>query len=271
MTVDGLDSVSSRFPHGVSQGKLRVALFLARKATGLETLVATSRQGSRPYEIAGALLATAQSHAVPVLDRWRIPWRVNDLRAFCATRGAALRDLAVRAEYDRRSLQLVREFRPASLALYGYIYILTEPILGAYSGRIVNVHDSDLTVLNGDGTPRFPGLHATRNAIVAGEHSTRSCVHLVTEELDAGPVLARSRPYAVHAAFSRNGSTKLTTYGMKPSAGDGVKVYAYALRERMMGECWPLLMDEALRAMAARGRSLEDGGSHDGSNAWRTP
>jgi folate-dependent phosphoribosylglycinamide formyltransferase PurN len=118
----------------------------------------------------------------------------------------------------------------------GYLYILTEPMLTAFRGRILNLHD---------GEARFPGLHATRDAIVAGARETRSMIHVVDETLDGGPVLFTSRPYPVapfvHDAV-RAEETKI------------VKAYVYAHREWMIRDAWPSLLNAAI------GRSWCSGG-----------
>src|SRR5688572_9606750 len=62
--------------------------------------------------------------------------------------------------------------------------ILGKPVIDAFPGRIINIHPSLL--------PAFRGLNAQRQAIEAKVEWTGCTVHLVTEELDAGPILAQS-------------------------------------------------------------------------------
>jgi len=150
--------------------------------------------------------------------------------------------------YDRRSFDsqtaaMLARYDVDAVILLGYIYILTEPLLVAFPERILNVHDSDLTLRNEDGSPRYPGLHATRDAIVAGEFETRSSVHIVTPELDAGPVVARSNAFPV-APFVRMAATH--------GEHDIVRAYAYAQREWMMRSSWGALAFEGLRRILPR-------------------
>jgi phosphoribosylglycinamide formyltransferase 1 len=66
----------------------------------------------------------------------------------------------------------------------GYDRIHTEPLLEAFAGRIVNVHPSLL--------PDFAGaMDAVEQALHAGVKMTGATVHLVTGELDAGPILVQ--------------------------------------------------------------------------------
>jgi phosphoribosylglycinamide formyltransferase 1 len=128
-----------------------------------------------------------------------------------------------------------------AVVLLGYLYVLTEPLLEAYPDRILNVHDADLSLRTADGGPRYPGLHATRDAIYAGERETRSSVHLVTPELDAGPLVARSAPFPVasfvHQAVARG-------------EHDIVRAYAYAQREWMMRSTWGELAANGVERVA---------------------
>lgn len=123
------------------------------------------------------------------------------------------------------------------VVLLGYLFIVTEPLLTAFPDRILNVHDADLTLRTPDGRPRYPGLHATRDAIVAGEGETRSSVHIVTPDVDAGPVLALSEAFPV-APFVHDALAEGHT--------DIVRAYAYAQREWMMRSSWDALVADGI-------------------------
>lgn len=224
--------------NGTEPNKERVVLLVADRGAGLESLVRKSVEEKRSYQIVGALTTSPNSQAIPVLEQWGIPWRCHDIHDFYRSHEAKVRDLALRPEFDRISLERIAEFKPSLLALYGYIYVLSRTVLEAYPWRIINIHDSDLTVMNGDGGPKYRGLHSTREAILAGESFTRSTVHFATEELDAGPILVQSRPYPVH--------TELVERALELDALDSLKAYAYAHREWMIRDSWGELMDQAL-------------------------
>ena len=137
-----------------------------------------------------------------------------------------------REPFDAETAAMLRPFHVDAVICLGYLYVITEPLLMAYPDRILNVHDSDL--------PRYPGLHATRDAIYAGERETRSSVHLVTPQLDVGPVLARSEAFPVapfvHEAVGRG-------------EHDIVRAYAYAQREWMMRSNWGALAADAVERL----------------------
>ena len=70
------------------------------------------------------------------------------------------------------------------VCLAGYMRLLTPHFVGHYAGRLLNIHPSLL--------PAFPGLDTHTRALTAGTKLHGCTVHLVTEALDAGPILAQA-------------------------------------------------------------------------------
>ncbi len=73
---------------------------------------------------------------------------------------------------------------PLLVVLAGFMRILTPGFVNRYAGRLVNIHPSLL--------PAFPGLHTHARAIEAGCKFAGATVHLVTAELDHGPILEQA-------------------------------------------------------------------------------
>src|SRR6266478_8582817 len=94
---------------------------------------------------------------------------------------------------------LVRMLRDAGVELVilaGFMRVLKSPMLNAFPRRIVNIHPSLL--------PKFPGLEAWKQALVAGEKVTGCTVHYVDERVDHGDVIARREvPIFPHDAPER--------------------------------------------------------------------
>jgi len=198
----------------------RVAVLCSKRAPGLDDLL--SHPDFRTmYDV--ACVVTTENTAV--LEDSGVPVIHHSPRAF-----------DVRAEFDAITVQMLQQFDVDAVVLLGYIYILTAPMLDAFPGRILNVHDADLTLLGSDGRRRYTGLHSTRDAILAGERETRSTLHVVTEEVDAGPILAVSEPFPV---------APLVADALACGALDMIRAYAYAHREWMMRRCWgPMVVAE---------------------------
>jgi phosphoribosylglycinamide formyltransferase 1 len=82
--------------------------------------------------------------------------------------------------------QLVKMLRDAGVELVvlaGFMRVLHEAMLKAFPRRIINIHPSLL--------PKFPGLEAWKQALVAGETVTGCTVHYVDEQIDHGRILAQ--------------------------------------------------------------------------------
>lgn len=90
-----------------------------------------------------------------------------------------------RETYDRALLEIINHYQPQLIILAGFMRILTPIIVKAYENRMLNIHPSLL--------PHYPGLHTHQRVIDANDHEHGVSIHLVTEELDAGPVVTQAR------------------------------------------------------------------------------
>ena len=88
---------------------------------------------------------------------------------------------ADRAAYDRALVDLLRGDGVDLVALAGFMRIVGPELVGAFEGRMVNVHPALL--------PAFPGTSAVADALAWGVKVTGVTVHLVDEQVDHGPVL----------------------------------------------------------------------------------
>nr|WP_315466227.1 phosphoribosylglycinamide formyltransferase [uncultured Rhodoferax sp.] len=89
-------------------------------------------------------------------------------------------DAALMAEIDRYNTPEA----PVLVVLAGFMRILTPGFTAHYESRLTNIHPSLL--------PAFPGLHTHQRAIEAGCKLAGATVHLVTAELDHGPILEQA-------------------------------------------------------------------------------
>ena len=89
-----------------------------------------------------------------------------------------------RAAHEARLDAALREAGVTLVCLAGYMRLLTPFFVGAWRGRMLNIHPSLL--------PAFPGLHTHARALAAGVKLHGCTVHLVTETMDEGPILAQA-------------------------------------------------------------------------------
>lgn len=98
------------------------------------------------------------------------------------------KDYADREAFDAALAEVIDAFDtpdgPVTVVLAGFMRILTATFTNRYAGRLVNIHPSLL--------PAFAGLNTHQRAIDAGCQFAGATVHLVTAELDHGPILAQA-------------------------------------------------------------------------------
>ena len=86
-----------------------------------------------------------------------------------------------REAFDAELVRVIDRHAPTLVVLAGFMRILTPGFVNHYAGRLINIHPSLL--------PAFPGLHTHQRAIDAGCKFAGASVHLVTADLDAGPII----------------------------------------------------------------------------------
>lgn len=216
---------------------LRVAVLCSRRCPGVADLLSGGGPGGR-WNVVAALTTEESLPEQPLFESARVPVVSSPIRAFYRRRGRPISDLSVREEYDEDVARLLSCFHPDLLLFSSYLYFATCALLASRGGRVINIHGSDLYRRGPDGRPLYVGLRAVRNAILAGEPETRATAHWVTEELDAGTPILRSRPFPVSplvpAALARHDIAS-------------VKAYAFAHQEWMLNEAWGPMWRAVLR------------------------
>lgn len=88
-------------------------------------------------------------------------------------------------ESEEELVRLLRGAQVDFVVLAGFMRVIKEPLLNAFSGRILNIHPSLL--------PAFRGLEAWRQALEAGVSESGCTVHMVDAGVDTGKILGQSR------------------------------------------------------------------------------
>jgi len=93
------------------------------------------------------------------------------------------RGWASREEYERELVSRLRGYDVGVVCLAGFMRILSGPVIDAFPNAVLNIHPALL--------PSFPGTHAQQQALEHGVKVSGVTVHLVTRELDAGPIIVQ--------------------------------------------------------------------------------
>jgi len=102
-----------------------------------------------------------------------------------------------KAEYEEEIVNILRECQVEWVILAGYMRLIGDTMLSAFSNRIVNIHPSLL--------PSFPGKDAIGQAVNHGVKVTGVTVHLVDEGMDTGPILSQA---AIEVVEGNRGATE---------------------------------------------------------------
>jgi phosphoribosylglycinamide formyltransferase-1 len=94
------------------------------------------------------------------------------------------RDFATRDDFDARLAQELRDRQAGLVCLAGFMRLVGARLLDEFPNAVLNIHPSLL--------PAFPGVDAHQQALRHGVKVTGATVHLVTSELDAGPIIVQA-------------------------------------------------------------------------------
>ena len=210
---------------------MRVAGFMSGSGTNLRRILEQERSlKPSPYRVVLVFSDTEGSNSRIIADEYGVQHDCRDIREFYKEKKADRKDMKVREEYDRKTAELLRTMRIDVVALCGYMSIVTAPIYDSFV--TLNVHPADLTKME-KGKRKYAGLmgkEAVKAAMLAGDNALRSSVHVVTKDVDYGPVLMASEPVRIDRAGKEDADAAAERYlGILKEKGDWV-VYPKALR-----------------------------------------
>jgi folate-dependent phosphoribosylglycinamide formyltransferase PurN len=139
----------------------------------------------------------AESNACRIGKDYDVPVVTRDIRAFYSKRGRPRRDMAVREDYDRGTLEALAPFHVRVAAFAGYMSVASRVLVRELLS--INVHPADLSIREG-GRRKFKGDHAVADAIRSGEKTIASTTHIVEDEVDEGRILMISPALDVEIA-----------------------------------------------------------------------
>lgn len=155
-------------------GRVRAAVLISGSGSNMAALVDAARAHDCPFEVVLVLSNRPDAGGLAVARDKGVAVTAVDHRPFGKDREAHER--AVDAALQAHGVEVV--------ALAGYMRLLTPWLVKRWAGRMLNIHPSLL--------PKYPGLDTHARALAAGDLEAGCTVHLVTEGVDEGPVLAQA-------------------------------------------------------------------------------
>lgn len=152
----------------------RVAVLISGRGSNMAALIKAAQAPDYPAEIVLALANKPDAGGLEMARAAGIAAQAIDHRPFKKDREA----------HERAIDAALRAAGAEIICLAGYMRLLTPFLVNAWAGRMLNIHPSLL--------PSFPGLDTHARALAAGVKLHGCTVHLVTEVMDEGPILAQA-------------------------------------------------------------------------------
>lgn len=150
----------------------RLGVLISGRGSNLQAIIDAIRDGRLDAGIAVVISNRADAAG---LDRAR--------EAGIETLHISHHAFAARHDFDRALVDALRARNVGLVCLAGFMRLVGRPMIEAFPDAILNIHPSLL--------PAFPGVDAQGQALEHGVKVTGVTVHLVTPELDAGPIVVQ--------------------------------------------------------------------------------
>ena len=153
--------------------RARTAILISGRGSNMMALVEAARDPSFPAEIVCVVSNKADAKGLEFATANGIATKVIDHKAY-----------PTREAYDAAIDAYLRSTNIEAIALAGFMRVLSADFIAGWDGRILNIHPSLL--------PAYKGLHTHERVLADGAKVAGCSVHLVTPELDGGPVLLQA-------------------------------------------------------------------------------
>ena len=152
--------------------KHKIAIFASGYGSNFEAIAHAAQAGEIPAEVALLVCDKPSARACQVAEQLNIP-----------TFAFSAKEYGSKAEYEQAIVERCNKAGVELICLAGYMRIVGETLLGAYSGHIINLHPSLL--------PAFKGARAIEQALEYGVKIFGATIHYVDESLDGGKIIAQ--------------------------------------------------------------------------------
>ena len=153
----------------------RIAVLVSGGGTNLQALIDAAGRGEMPAEIAVVVSSASDAYALERAKKHGIE-----------SRCILPKDYESKARYEAALIAFLQEKEVDLIVLAGFLFIFSAGFVRAFEGRIINVHPSLIPAFAG---PGCYGLKVHEAALARGVKITGATVHVVTADVDGGPIL----------------------------------------------------------------------------------
>ncbi|WP_448581608.1 phosphoribosylglycinamide formyltransferase [Thermaurantiacus sp.] len=154
------------------KGRVRLAILISGRGSNMDSIIRAAQAPGYPAQVVVVISSRADAPGLA---------RAGEVPSVVVARDRFASRKAFEAELGR----VLAAHRAEAVALAGFMRVLSPAFVRQWEGRMVNIHPSLL--------PRYPGLDTHARALAAGDREAGATVHLVTAEVDCGPILAQAR------------------------------------------------------------------------------
>lgn len=154
--------------------KKRVAVLISGSGSNLQALIDACNYIDYPAEIVLVISNKENAYGIVRANNAKIPTHI--IRHV---------DYTTREEFDAAMDKILQKYNVENVCLAGFMRMLSAGFVQKWAGKMLNIHPSLL--------PNFKGAHAVEDALKAGVKESGCTVHLVSEELDAGEIIAQAK------------------------------------------------------------------------------
>ncbi len=217
---------------------MRIAAFMSGFGSNLRKILETQNKLGEECPFGVVLVFSdvkdeERCNARKIAEEFGIEYYCNDIKDYYASRGRDRKDMGVRKEYDTETAKLLRKSRIDAVAMCGYRSITTGEIFRNF--LTVNVHPADLRIPGTNGKKLYAGCKGAgcvRKAVESGRREMRATTHLVTEDVDGGPILTVSEPVMIDEKLSDEANLERLK-----ELGD-LKIYPETIKKLAEGSYW---------------------------------
>ncbi len=175
------ESLAGEWTVHFSDQRQRTAILVTRASHCLYDLLVRQREGELDCDI--PVIISNHPRLEAVADQFRVPFHCLPVTA------------ETKAEQERQLGELLKRYHIDLVVLARYMRVLSDDVVSAWSGRMINIHHAFL--------PAFRGARAYKQAWARGVKMIGATGHYVTAELDEGPIIEQDVERVTHAQSPR--------------------------------------------------------------------
>jgi phosphoribosylglycinamide formyltransferase-1 len=157
-----------------TKAKAAIVILISGRGSNMKSIVEAVKSGSLDVTVAAVISNRPDAAGLLYAQQQNIPTAAIDHTQFES-----------RQSFDHAMAKKIDQYSPKLVVLAGFMRILTTEFVEHFAGKLINIHPALL--------PKFKGLNTHQRAIDAGEKEHGASVHIVTAELDDGPVVLQAR------------------------------------------------------------------------------